>query len=181
MEGDYVLLRWGRLAVPQFGGPDPGAGLSTNFAFAGKDGQINFSAHLLSGYRQSLVTQEPSVTIMNGQTGFVSDTSQTPFVISVIPVVGAFPVAPQAPQPPLPMIAPDDLGVDPRIAAVAQERADAKDQAAAQAAAAAQAGGPVRPLPNNQRPNSLAPRRTTAPAAEAAARDPRAGARRSGR
>lgn len=144
----------GALATPPFGGPDPTAGLSSNFAIADKYGQINFGINLGTGYRQSLVTQTPSVTIMNGQTGYVSDTSQTPFVISVIPVVGAFPVAPQG----LPPVSMDDAaGVDPRIEAMAQVRADAQAQAAAQADAQAQAGGPVQFPPAQRRPNALAP------------------------
>src|SRR5271157_1004846 len=83
------------LAVPPFGSPQNTAGLTTNFAFVGKDGQINFGLNFSQGNNQALTTQTPSVTIMNGQTGYVSDTSLTPFVISAIPVVGAFPVSPQ--------------------------------------------------------------------------------------
>jgi hypothetical protein len=145
------------LAAPPFGGAQPGAGLSTNFAIAGKDGQINFALNYGSGYRQSFTTQTPSVTIMNGQTGIISDTSQTPFVVSVIPVVGAFPIAPQMLPPMLPP--PDDpSGIDPRVQAMMQARTDAQDQAAAQAAAQAQAGGPVQPLPAPSRPNNMGPR-----------------------
>jgi hypothetical protein len=147
----------GALATPPFGNPDPTAGLSANFGFAGKDGFINFATNFSSGYRQALTTQTPSVTIMNGQTGYVSDTSQTPFVISVIPVVGAFPVAPPMAQPFLPP-ADDQPGVDPRVQAMMQARADVQDQATRQAAARAQAGGAVQPLPAPQRPNNMAPR-----------------------
>ena len=39
--------------------------------------------------------QAPKVTLFNGQQAFVSDTSQSPFVISVIPVVGDFAAAQQ--------------------------------------------------------------------------------------
>ena len=149
----------GALNTPPFGSPQPNAGISANFGFASKDGYINFATSFGAGNSRSFTTQEPSVTIMNGQTGFISDTSQTPFVIGVVPVVGAFPVGPQAA---LPQVSADDLtGVDPRIGAVAQARADANAQAAAQAAAAAQAGGPVQPLPAQQRPNNMAPRRTS--------------------
>ena len=35
------------------------------------------------------------MTLFNGQQAFVSDTSQTPFVISVVPVVGDFAAAQQ--------------------------------------------------------------------------------------
>ncbi len=143
----------GALAAPPFGGAQPGAGLSTNFGFAGKDGQINFAINYGSGYRQSFTTQTPSVTIMNGQTGSISDTSQTPFVISVIPVVGAFPAGPPMLPPP-----DDSSGIDPRVQAMMQVRTDAQDHAAAQAAAQAQAGGPVQPLPAPPMPNNMAPR-----------------------
>ena len=94
---------------------------------------------------------------MNGQTGYVSDTSQTPFVISVVPVVGAFPVAPQRPAG-----FRHRSAVDPRVQAMLQAHADAQAQAAAQAAAEAQAGGPVQPLPQQQRPNNMAPRQNEA-------------------
>lgn len=141
------------LSTPQFGSPQTGAGLSTQFAIAGKDGQINFYTTFGQGYRQSFATQAPSVTLTNGQTGFVSDTSQTPFVVSVVPVVGAFPVAPQFPPPPA--IEPD--AVDPRIQAMAQAHADAQAQQAAQA----QGGGPVQP--QQQRPNNPAPQPNVKP------------------
>jgi general secretion pathway protein D len=41
------------------------------------------------------VMQSPKVTLFNGQQAFVSDTTQSPFVISVIPVVGDFAAAQQ--------------------------------------------------------------------------------------
>jgi general secretion pathway protein D len=41
------------------------------------------------------VLQAPKVTLFNGQQAFVSDTSQSPFVISQIPVVGDFAAAQQ--------------------------------------------------------------------------------------
>ena len=128
------------LALPQFGLPDKSAGLSANFAFAGKDGQINFYTNFSQGYRQSLVTQTPSVTMMNGQTGYVSDSSQVPFVMSVVPVVGAFPQQPQQ------MSGSDANTVDPRIQAMLQARAEAQTQA--------QSGGlaPPPPAPQNRKP-----------------------------
>ncbi len=136
------------LAVPPFGTPQNNAGLSTNFAIAGKDGQVNFGINYGQGNNQSLTTQTPSVTIMNGQTGFVSDSSLTPFVISTIPVVGAFPISPQ----PLPQTSGSDPGaIDPRVQAMLQAHADA------QAGAQAQAGRPIPPLPQQPRPNNPAP------------------------
>ena len=47
------------------------------------------------GDTRSNILQAPKVTLFNGQTAFVSDTTQTPFVISVIPVVGDFAAAQQ--------------------------------------------------------------------------------------
>ncbi len=136
------------LAVPPFGFPQNSAGLSTNFAIASKNGQVNFGLNFGQGSNQSLTTQTPSVTIMNGQTGYVSDTSQTPFVIGTIPVVGAFHVSPQS----LPQTSGvDPNAIDPRVEAMLQAHADA------QAGAQAQAGGPFPPLPQQPRPNNMAP------------------------
>ena len=93
------------LATPQFGTPSNNAGLTTNFGYFSKYGQIGFGLNFGQGVNQTAVTQTPSVTLMNGQQAFVSDTSQTPFVVSVVPVVGGFPIAPQQFQP--------NPGVDP--------------------------------------------------------------------
>ena len=121
------------LTRPAFGNPQEGAGLSTNFAIVGKNGQINFSASLGQGYTQSSTTQAPSVTLMNGQTAYVSDTSQRPFVISVVPVVGGFPVMPQQMQQQMPQPSGIDPNpIDPRVEAMLQAHADAQAQAQAQ-------------------------------------------------
>lgn len=129
----------GALAAPPFGGFDPNAGLRTNFGIYGKDLQINFNLSYGQGYRQSAITQTPSVTVMNGQTGIISDTSQTPFVIGVIPVVGGFPVVP--PQwPQVPGFVPSTIG--PRIQAMLDAHAEQQAQAAVQADAQARLGGP---------------------------------------
>jgi len=148
------------LAVPPFGSPQNTAGLTTNFAFVGKDGQINFGLNFSQGNNQALTTQTPSVTIMNGQTGYVSDTSLTPFVISAIPVVGAFPVSPQPLQP---ISGNDPNAIDPRIQALLQAHADAKAQAEAQAGVQPQIGGPIPPPPHEQRPNNVAAQQNMKP------------------
>ena len=54
-----------------------------------------FLIEAAQGDRRSNVLQAPKVTLFNGQTAVVSDTSQSPFVISVIPVVGDFAAAQQ--------------------------------------------------------------------------------------
>ena len=79
------------MAAPQFGGFDPQAGGNFGFGFnrGGLGGQ--FSGNFGQGSRRSFVSQTPSVTLQNGVPGYISDTSQSPFVISYIPIVGGFP------------------------------------------------------------------------------------------
>ncbi|MBN2476163.1 MAG: general secretion pathway protein GspD [Pirellulales bacterium] len=82
------------LAVPQFGGFDASAGASLGFAIL-SDIEAFFFINAASGDRRSNVLQAPKVTLFNGQQAYVSDTSQSPFVVSVIPVVGDFAAAQQ--------------------------------------------------------------------------------------
>ncbi len=82
------------LAVPQFGGFDAAAGAEMGFAIL-SDIEAFFFVSAAQGDRRSNVLQAPKVTLFNGQQAFVSDTSQSPFVISVIPVVGDFAAAQQ--------------------------------------------------------------------------------------
>ena len=70
--------------APPFGGFDPNAG--AQFGVAGPNGFLNFTAG--QGANTTFTGQAPSVTVMNGATGFFSDTIQRPFVTSLIPVVG---------------------------------------------------------------------------------------------
>ena len=72
------------LAVPAFGGFDAGAGTSVGFAIL-SDIEAYFFINAASGDKRSNVLQAPKVTLFNGQQAYVSDTSQSPFVISVIP------------------------------------------------------------------------------------------------
>ena len=80
------------LAVPQFGGFAPGAGATLGFAIL-SDIEAYFFMEASQGDRRSNVLQAPKVTLFNGQVAFVADTSQSPFVISVVPVVGDFAAA----------------------------------------------------------------------------------------
>ncbi len=82
------------LATPQFGGFQPGAGATVGFAILSEI-EAFFFIEASQGDRRSNVLQAPKVTLFNGQSAVVSDTSQTPFVISVIPVVGDFAAAQQ--------------------------------------------------------------------------------------
>src|SRR5208282_2594658 len=87
-QGSYAL------AVPQFGGFDATAGATVGFAIL-SDIEAYFFINAAQGDTRTNVLQAPKVTLFNGQQAFVSDTSQTPFVISVIPVVGDFAAAQQ--------------------------------------------------------------------------------------
>ena len=82
------------LSVPQFGGFDAAAGASLGFAIL-SDIEAFFFINAATGDRRSNVLQAPKVTLFNGQQAYVSDTSQSPFVVSVIPVVGDFAAAQQ--------------------------------------------------------------------------------------
>jgi len=95
-------------AAPPFGGFDPSAGANFGFGFGGGGFGGNFLGNFSQGSRRSFVSQVPSITLQNGVPGSISDTSQSPFVISYIPVVGGFPtVASLVPRPPQPLYGPD--------------------------------------------------------------------------
>ena len=79
---------------PQFGGFDPNTAAQFGFAIL-SDIEAFFVLEAAQGDDRTNVLQAPKVTLFNGQTAFVSDTSQRPFVISVIPVVGDFAAAQQ--------------------------------------------------------------------------------------
>ena len=82
------------LAIPQFGGFDASAGAQLGFAIL-SDIEAFFFINAAQGDKRTNVLQAPKVTLFNGQQAYVSDTSQSPFVISVIPVVGDFAAAQQ--------------------------------------------------------------------------------------
>jgi general secretion pathway protein D len=82
------------LAVPQFGGFDATAGGTIGFAIL-SDIESYFFISAAQGDKRSNVLQAPKVTLFNGQQAYVSDSSQTPFVMSVVPVVGDFAAAQQ--------------------------------------------------------------------------------------
>ncbi|MEE8452639.1 MAG: hypothetical protein V3R99_12015 [Thermoguttaceae bacterium] len=79
------------MAIPQFGGFDPSAGISSGIYYqrGNFNGYFNWAAG--HGFRQSFVTQVPSVTMMNGQSAQILDQSASPFVMGFIPVVGGYP------------------------------------------------------------------------------------------
>lgn len=81
-------------AIPQFGGFDPATAANFGFAIL-SDIEVYFLLVAASGDTRTNVLQAPKVTLFNGQQAVVSDTSQRPFVTSVIPVVGDFAAAQQ--------------------------------------------------------------------------------------
>lgn len=92
---DYQFRQGGfGSAIPQFGGFDASTAADFGFAIL-SDIEVFFLLQAAQGDDRTNVLQAPKVTLFNGQTGFVSDTSQRPFVMSVIPVVGDFAAAHQ--------------------------------------------------------------------------------------
>ncbi|WP_145251209.1 type II secretion system protein GspD [Aeoliella mucimassa] len=85
-QGSYAL------AVPQFGSPQDVA--SFGFAIL-SDIEAYFLISASQGDQRSNLLNAPKVTLFNGQQAFVADTTQRPFVISVVPVVGEFAAAQQ--------------------------------------------------------------------------------------
>jgi general secretion pathway protein D len=85
-------------AIPQFGAPggvfSPTDAATFGFAIL-SDIQAFFLVQAAQGDSRSNVLQAPKVTLYNGQQATVSDTTQEPFVVSVIPVVGDFAAAQQ--------------------------------------------------------------------------------------
>jgi general secretion pathway protein D len=79
---------------PVFGGFTPASASTVGFAIL-SDIEAFFLIEASQGDTRSNVLQAPKVTLFNGHTAFVSDTSQRPFVTSVIPVVGDFAAAHQ--------------------------------------------------------------------------------------
>ena len=75
--------------------PDP-ATSAANFGFAIlSDIEAYFLIQAAQGNTRSNVMQAPKVTLFNGQNAFISDSTQRPFVTSVVPVVGDFAAAQQ--------------------------------------------------------------------------------------
>jgi hypothetical protein len=82
------------LAVPQFGGFQPGAGLVGGFSVNGRRFSADFGFEFSQGSRRTAVSQTPSVTMMDGTTAIFADVTQSPFVISTPFDVSSTPVVP---------------------------------------------------------------------------------------
>ena len=81
-------------ALPQFGGFDATTAATFGFAIL-SDIEAFFLVQAAQGDNRTNILQAPKVTLFNGQQATVSDTTQGPFVVSVIPVVGDFAAAQQ--------------------------------------------------------------------------------------
>ena len=75
-------------------GFDPANAGTFGFAIL-SDIEAFFVIQAAQGDTRSNILQAPKVTLFNGQQAFISDTSQRPFVTSIIPVVGDFAAAQQ--------------------------------------------------------------------------------------
>ena len=80
--------------TPTFGGFDANSAANLGFAIL-SDIEAFFVIQAAQGDSRTNILQAPKVTLFNGQTAFVSDTANRPFVTSVIPVVGDFAAAHQ--------------------------------------------------------------------------------------
>ncbi len=90
--GPIVFQQGGAAAaMAPFGNPNPAAvGNTFGFQILSPNGNFNFGLTATQGSSRGNVSQTPSVTTQNGLTAFISDTSQRPFVTSIVPVVGGF-------------------------------------------------------------------------------------------
>ena len=82
------------LAVPQFGNYDPSVGAQLGFAIL-SDIESYFFVSAAESDSRTNVLQAPKVTMFNGQTASINDSTSVPYVSTVIPVVGDFAVAQQ--------------------------------------------------------------------------------------
>jgi hypothetical protein len=80
-----------------FGGGAPGGGAMFGGGFGGGGLSGRFRLTAEQGSSTTLGSQSPSVTVMNGGSGYFSDTTIRPFVTGLIPVVGNIPSAPGGP------------------------------------------------------------------------------------
>ncbi len=156
------------MAQPQFGGFNAGAGLSFGVGILNQGITGKFNFNFSSGNSASSVSATPMVTLQNGGTGYFSDTTQSPFVISEIPVVGGFsPVMSLNPAMPPPLDSQFGALSNPALTQALQ-RARAQQAQAAGAAPAARAPG-ARPAVARPRHDLVLAGRPDAAAADAAA------------
>jgi hypothetical protein len=116
--------------APAFGGFDPNAGANFGVGFGGKGFNGFFSLSAGQGSSTTFGSASPSVTVMNGQTGFFADTQQRPFVTGLVPVVGS----PIYVPPVFPPYAPPQSVLHERIGRLQAGEGSAPSAAAPEAA-----------------------------------------------
>jgi hypothetical protein len=96
MRGNGWFFNSGGLPPIPFGlGGGGGASFGGGFGGGGLNGGFQILAQ--QGSDTTLGSTSPSVTVMNGATGYFSDTTIRPFVTGLVPVVGNMPSAPPIP------------------------------------------------------------------------------------
>jgi hypothetical protein len=90
LNGPNFFARFGNATsgLPPFGGFDPNAGLTTGFAIRGGDWTARLFMNASQGVQRTHTTVAPTITLQNGQPGFLIDQVQRPFVVGFVPVVG---------------------------------------------------------------------------------------------
>lgn len=85
-----LQFRQNNQAVPPFGGFEADAGGMGGISMSNGNASalLNFLGN--QGSSRSNTSISPSVTVGNGATGYVSESTQRPFVTGVVPVVGGF-------------------------------------------------------------------------------------------
>lgn len=76
--------------APPFGGAATNADGTLGFGFSGGGGGGFLSFAAGQGSTRNFVSQTPSLTLMDGQSGIFADQALTPFVIGIVPVVGGY-------------------------------------------------------------------------------------------
>lgn len=86
--GGMMFFRSANSATPAFGGFTPGAG--NTFGFGGRKGNFSWNLGITAsqGSDRSYTSTVPSLTLPNGGSGFISNSTMRPFVMGFTPVVG---------------------------------------------------------------------------------------------
>ncbi|MDO4584651.1 MAG: hypothetical protein Q4D62_11175 [Planctomycetia bacterium] len=98
---DWFLRVGGNPVTAPFGGDPLAGGLRTGYSFQKGNTRGYFEGWAGQNYSARNSVTVPSVTIMNGQQGYIGAGSVTPFVIGTIPVVGGWDSRYYPPAPPI--------------------------------------------------------------------------------
>lgn len=91
----YIGFQQHAGGIPPFGGYSPAAGAQFGFRRIGPNGGgFGLGFQFAQGSQRTNVTTAPSLTVMNGGSGYLFSGAQRPFVTGVVPVLGNQMVAP---------------------------------------------------------------------------------------